>query len=101
TGTTGMFLNPASLAVTRMYHIEALVDASPEVKRIMAGGAVVDSMMNRYRLAGGISTTYGILDPDGVDWSALDLRVALAYPLTDRVFLGVTGRYASMSQGSK
>lgn len=101
TGTAGMFLNPASMAATRMYHIEALLDAAPEVGRVMGGGAIVDSMMNRYRLAGGVSAVYGILDPSGADWTTLDIRAGLAYPITDRVFIGVGGRYASMSQGSE
>lgn len=101
TGTAGMFLNPASLAVTRMYHIEALGDASPELSRIMGGAAVADSMMNRYRLAGGVAVLAGLLDPDGADWSTLEVRAALAYPFSERFFLGIGGRYARLSQGSE
>jgi hypothetical protein len=100
-GTSAMFLNPASMAETRVYHIEALVDASPEMGRVLAGAAIADSMMNRYRLAGGVSVVGGILDPSGANWSTLDVRAALAYPITDKVFLGITGRYATVTQGIK
>lgn len=100
-GTSAMFLNPASMAETRVYHIEALVDASPEMGRVLAGAVIADSMMNRYRLAGGVSVVGGILNPSGANWSTLDVRAALAYPITDKVFLGITGRYATVTQGSK
>jgi opacity protein-like surface antigen len=100
-GTSGVFMNPATMAQTRVYHIEALLDAAPETGRVLAGLVIADSMMNRYRLAGGVSVVGGIFDPSGADFTTLDVRAALAYPITERVFLGVAGRYATMSQGSE
>ncbi len=100
-GTAGIFLNPAGIALTRLYHVEGILQATPEVGRIMGGGVVVDSIMNRYGLAGGLAVQYGILDVDGVDWSALDVRIGLAFPISERLFIGVAPRYASLSQGSE
>jgi hypothetical protein len=98
-GTAGMFLNPASIALTRVYHVEGILQTTPEVGRLMAGGVVVDSIMNRYGLAGGVAVLGGFLDPDGTDWSTLDLRFALAYPISDKLYIGVAPRYASLTQG--
>jgi hypothetical protein len=94
--TSGMFLNPAAMVETRVYHIEALAQVSPEARRQVYSGAVVDSVTGR--LAGGISVTGGFVDPDGVDRSYLDARVGVAYPISDRFFVGLTGKYAKIFQ---
>lgn len=94
--TSGMFINPAAMATTRVYHIEALAQISPEARRQVYGGAVADSVTGR--LAGGIAVVGGFVDPDGVDRSYLDARVGLAYPITDRLFVGVSGKYAKIIQ---
>jgi hypothetical protein len=100
-GTAGMFLNPASIALTHVYHVEGILQTTPEVGRLMAGGVVIDSIMNRYGLAGGVAVLGGFLDPDGTDWTTLDLRFALAYPISDKLYIGVAPRYASLTQGSE
>jgi len=94
--TTGMFLNPAAMAETRVYHIEALAEVSPEARRQVYGAAVTDSVTGR--LAGGIAATGGFVDPDGIDRSYLAARVGLAYPISDRLFLGFAGKYAKITQ---
>lgn len=99
-GTTGMFQNPASMALTRVYHLEGIAQITPETERIMVGAVIVDSIMNRQRLAGGLAVLGGILDPDGLDWSALDVRAGLACPIGDRLFIGIGGRYAKLGKGS-
>lgn len=95
-GTTGIFLNPANLALTRVYHIEALGEITPEVGRQVYGGAVVDSTTNR--LAGGVSVTGGFMDPSGTDRSWMDIRMALAFPISDVIFIGVGGRYLKLTE---
>jgi hypothetical protein len=95
-GTTGIFLNPANLALTRLYHIEALAELTPEVGRQVYGGAVVDSTTNR--LAGGMSVTGGFMDPSGTDRSWMDIRLALAFPISDTFFIGVGGRYLKLTE---
>ncbi len=95
-GTTGVLQNPSAMVETRAYHIEALAQFAPEVGRQVYGGIIEDSMTSR--LAGGISVLGGFLDPDGLDRSFIDARLALAYPLADRFFVGIAGRYAKVTQ---
>lgn len=95
--TTAIYLNPANLALYRMYHLEALATFSPEARRQSYGGAIADSSTNR--LAGGFAGTWSSLDPDGIKRTWTDLRMALAYPLGDRVSVGLTGRYLRLNQG--
>lgn len=98
-GTTGMFQNPASMALTRVYHLEGIAQYTPETERVMVGAVIVDSIMNRQGLAGGLAVLGGVLD-NGLDWSTLDVRTGFAVPIGDRLFLGIGGRYAKMGQGS-
>jgi hypothetical protein len=93
-GTTAMFQNPADLPETRSYHIEGIVQLMPEAARHLYGGAVVDSVTGR--LAGGVSLVGGFIDKDGLERSLIDARIALAYPLSDRVFVGLGGRYTKV-----
>src|SRR5258708_33603676 len=61
--TTALFLNPANMALARVYHIEAIGAFSPEAQRVTAGGAVVDSVLNTSRVAGGIGGAGARNDP--------------------------------------
>lgn len=98
-GTTGIFLNPAAMALTRIYHLEGILQATPEADKIMAGGVVVDSVLNSFGLAGGIAVLGGFFDPSGVDWTTVDVRAGMGYALTERFYLGIGPRYANLSQG--
>jgi hypothetical protein len=95
-GTTGLFLNPANLALTRVYHIEAIGEITPEVGRQVYGGAVVDSTTNR--LAGGTAITGGFMDPSGTDRSWMDIRLGLAFPINDSFYIGLGGRYLKLTE---
>lgn len=100
-GTTAPFLNPANMALTRIYHIEALVNVIPEVGRQVYGGAIVDSTTSA--LAGGVAVTGGFLEPswifdEGIDRSWMDLRLALAYPITQNFLIGLGGRYLKVTE---
>ncbi len=94
--TTAVFLNPANLALYRVYHLEGIAAFGPEARRQSYGGAVVDSSTSQ--LAGGFGGTWSQMDPDGIRRQWTDLRLALAYPLGDRFHLGVTGRYLRVNQ---
>jgi hypothetical protein len=95
--TTAVFVNPANLPLYRVYHLEGLATFSPEARRQSYGGAVVDSTTSR--LAGGFGGTWSQMDPDGIKRQWTDLRLTLAYPISDRFHLGVTGRYLRVNQG--
>ncbi len=97
TSTNAIYLNPANLPFARVYHFEVLAALSPEARRESFGGAVVDSSTSR--LAGGFAGTWNQLDPDGIHRQWTDLRLALAYPISDRIAVGLTGRYLRVDQG--
>jgi opacity protein-like surface antigen len=94
--TTAVFVNPANLPLYRVYHLEGLAALSPEARRQSYGGAIADSSTSR--LAGGLGGTWSMMDPDGIKRQSADLRLAIAYPVTERLSLGVTGRYLRVAQ---
>lgn len=95
TGTAAPFTNPAGMGSTRVYHIEALGQFTPEAARQLYGGAIVDSTR---RLSGGVTVIGGFQDPDGVDRSHIDVRAALAFAVSERFHLGLSGRYMNLEQ---
>lgn len=95
-GTTAPYLNPANLSQTRVYHIEALAQLTPEYGRQVYGGTVVDSTTSR--VAGGVSVTGGFLDPKGPDRSWIDVRLALSLPIGENFFIGLGGRYLKLTE---
>lgn len=95
-GVGGLYANPANMALTRVYHLQALGQIWPEAKRQTYGATAVDSVTSR--LAGGLGAHYGMMDPDGIDRRWTDVRLGLAVPFSDKVFAGVAGRYFKLSQ---
>ncbi len=96
--TTGLYLNPANLPFARVYHIEASGMLSPEARRQTYGGAVVDSVLNRFGLSAGFAGNWSISDPDAVKRTWIDLRLSIAIPLGDRFAIGMTGRFLRAEQ---
>lgn len=94
--TSALFLNPANLPLYRVYHLEAIATFSPEARRQSYGGAIADSSTSR--MAGGFGGTWSQLDPDGIKRSWTDLRLSLAYPIGDRLSVGMAGRYLRVDQ---
>jgi hypothetical protein len=90
--------NPANLAATRVYHIGGLAQFWSGANRQSYGLAIVDSVVSRSRLAGGLSVNWLFQDPEGVDRRALDARFALAFPVSDKLMVGASGRYLDLSQ---
>ena len=96
--TEALQINPANLAATRVYHMAGLAQFWSGANRQSYGAAIVDSVVSRSRLAGGLSATWLFQDPDGVDRRSLDLRFALAFPLSDRFLVGASGRLLDLKQ---
>ena len=99
-GTTAPFFNPASMTLTRVYHIEAIGQGSFEFGRQAYGGVIVDSITSK--LAGAIAVNGGFLDSGdpttSVDRSWVDIRLALAYPFSDQFSIGIGGRYMKVTE---
>jgi hypothetical protein len=93
-----LFVNPANLTASRIYHLGAFAGIVPEARRQSYGAAAVDSLVSSARVAGGIGATYNFQDVDGIDRRWTDLRFALAYPVAEQFFLGLGGRYLWLAQ---
>ncbi|MBM4359936.1 MAG: hypothetical protein FJ096_17670, partial [Deltaproteobacteria bacterium] len=94
-GLTAIFLNPANLGLTRSYHLGAIGQFTPEAGRQLYGGAVMDSTR---RFSGGVSFVGGFQDPDGLDRSTVDTRLALGFAVTKEFLVGVGGRFLNVDQ---
>lgn len=95
-GITGIWGNPAGLAVAQVYHVGALAGIWPEAKRQSYGIGAMDSVTSR--LAAGLGFVWSDQDPDGLKRESRDLRLALAYPFSPQVAFGMTGRYLHLQQ---
>jgi hypothetical protein len=91
-------LNPANLAATRVYHLGGLAQFWSAANRQSYGVAIVDSVVSRSRLAGGVSANWLFQDPDGVDRKGLDGRFGLAFPVSDRFLIGASVRYLDLTE---
>lgn len=94
--TTALYANPGNLAATQVYHLEALAQIWPEARRQSYGATAADSVTSR--LAGAIGGHYTIQDPDGFKRKAIDARIGLAFPLSDKLFLGAAGKLLRLQQ---
>ncbi|MFO0549341.1 MAG: hypothetical protein U0271_13190 [Polyangiaceae bacterium] len=100
--TTAPFLNPALMTFSKVYHMEAFGEVTPEYGRMVFGSTIVDSVTTK--LAGGTSVSGGFLDSfsdpaTSVDRTWVDVRLALAYPIVDEFSVGIAGRYMKLSEG--
>lgn len=93
-----LFMNPANMAATRVYHLGLLAQIWPEARRQSYGAGIVDSVVSRTHLAGGLGGTFNVQDPDGLQRKSTDLRFALAFPFSEQFFVGLGGRYLWLSQ---
>jgi hypothetical protein len=96
--TASLFLNPANMALAKVYHLEALAAYSPEAKRQTYGAAIVDSVLNSSHIAGGLGGTWNEFDPSGIHRTWTDVRGGVALPLGEYLALGATLRYLRVTQ---
>lgn len=103
-GTTAIFFNPANMSLTRLYHIEASGSIRPEATRAIGTATAIDSITSSTKVAGGAAFSVGLEDPksvenpEGLDRTFTDFRSAVAYPIADKVFIGLGFRYLRMIQ---
>jgi hypothetical protein len=96
--TAALSLNPANMALARVYHLEVIGAFSPESQRQTYGGAVVDSVLNAAQVAGGLAGTWSQMDPSGINRRWTDVRGGLALPLGGHLALGAIGRWLRVDQ---
>ncbi len=92
--TSALDYNPAALVVGHLYHIEGSVDYMPEFHSVALGGQVVDS--STAKIGAGVGLRGFLSGNTGL--GGIDGRLALAFPFSDAISLGVGGRYISVNQ---
>jgi hypothetical protein len=95
--TSALAYNPAALVLGKLYHIEGSVDYLPAFNTVALGGAVVDSSTSR--VGAGIAFRGFISGDTGI--GGIDGRVALAFPFTDAISIGLGGRYINLDYDSE
>ncbi len=95
---SGHFANPANVAASRVYHLGALAIIAPEARRQSYGAAMADSVTNSRGLAAAVSGVYTVQDNGGLSRKATDARFTLAFPMSERLFVGATGKYLKLRQ---
>ncbi len=91
-----LYANPANIAATKVYHFGSAAQFWPVANRSAYGGGIVDSVTSR--VAGGLGAQYFMQSPGSLERSGLDLRLALALPVSDRFLIGVAGRYLTLKE---
>lgn len=91
--TSAIAYNPAGLAGAPLYHLEGNLDYIGNAKTVALGAAVADSASSS--LAGGVAFR-GFLSSDHGGYDGIDGRLALAFPFTEAVAIGVAGRYLAL-----
>lgn len=98
TGTGALYHNPAGIARSVMYSLEAMFEYTPNGS--MVNAAIVDSSTNPM-IAAGVAYTYffGRGELSGV--SNHDIRLSLGIPIVqDQVSVGIGGRYLILRDSS-
>ena len=99
--TEALFVNPANMSMSRVYHLSALAQVWPESHRQSYGIAAVDSVGSSARVGGGIGATYNTQDTNGINRNWTDIRGAISYPFSDQFFMGVGVRYLRLRQNGE
>ncbi|HUT76053.1 MAG TPA: hypothetical protein VM285_00090 [Polyangia bacterium] len=89
---SGMYMNPATIAMLRGYHINLMYGYTSQDNLHNAGGAVVDSVTSQV-IAAGLSLNYLRAEERRTDHESWDARLAVAGNIADTLYLGMTGRY--------
>ncbi|MBN2197538.1 MAG: hypothetical protein JW751_32465 [Polyangiaceae bacterium] len=94
-----LYSNPANVVGTRVYHLGGAAQFSPTAHRSTYGAGIVDSVTSR--VGAGIGGQYFLQTPEHLDRSGVDLRVALAVPVSDLLRVGVLGRHLWLKEDGR
>jgi hypothetical protein len=95
-GASATQVNPAGVALTHSYSLEATYGYRGEDSATVANAAVCDSVTNRVGAC--VYYSYFGSSPEGGDRSLHDIGLTLALPLGDKVMVGTTGRYIDYTE---
>lgn len=90
-GVSGIYLNPATIAMAPLYHIDLSYRFTGPEQLHTGGIAIVDSVTSL--VAAGVSFDYSGIEQPRTTLSSYDGRLALAGGFGDVLFVGLTGRY--------
>jgi hypothetical protein len=96
--TAGIYLNPATIAMAKLFHLELMYQYTGEDSESTGGIAVVDSITTV--VAAGLSFNYSRIDKANTEHESYDGRLALAGNFADVFFVGLTGRYLRVEQNT-
>jgi hypothetical protein len=88
--TTALFLNPAGVALGRVFHAEGWYGYTNDLSRHVAGVATTDSTTD---VAGGLGFTYTYTGLEAEQNNQYDLRAALGVQLGELAALGLNLKY--------
>jgi hypothetical protein len=95
-GTSGVYQNPAVLAMAPVYHMEMVYQYTGEEDRHMGGMVLADSVTTV--VAAGLSFNYSGINQKHTKFEAYDGRLAIAGAIGNIFFLGGTARYLYLDQ---
>jgi hypothetical protein len=96
--TSAIDSNPANVSAQRVYHAELLGGLDTKAHRLQYGATVIDGITSKLAMGlQAVRTTQGNTD-DVYQRTSTDIRLNGSYPLGDRFFLGVTGRWLRTAQ---
>lgn len=95
--TSAVAANASGMLLSRLYHVEGLLDYRPGGGWVV-GGAAADSVTSK--VAAGISFR-GVFDEGKAEYDGYDGRLSLAVPLGDKLSVGVSGRYLKLRPDSQ
>lgn len=95
-GVSGIYLNPATIALLPLYHIGLMYGYTGRDQQHMGGIAIVDSVTSV--VAAGLAFNYSGIDQADSKHQAYDARLALAGKLGDMFAIGGGLRYLHLEQ---
>ena len=99
-GTNGVYLNPATIPMAGIYHIEGGYQFTSRENMHMGGIAIVDSV-TLPNIGAGVSFNYSGCESNRNSHDSFDGRLSLAGSIGNVFFIGATGRYIRLEQNLK
>lgn len=94
--TAATLYNPANLGMLKAYHMDAVAGFAPVAGRQSYGAMIADNSSTRTAM--GLAGTWNRMEKDGLRQTWWDARIGAAYPLGERAYVGLSGRYLSITQ---